>query len=611
MSIVNNNSIKNTLRRTKNNKRLTNIQSSSSLLLSSKIFNKNSNILYDDIVNSLYDDVMATLELYLITDYKFESNKHNRILLYIYSIVKFIFNDKSDDNNNNNNKFTNKNSNNIIITKKLKYIKQFICYLIMSALNIKLSIENLTFNKDKNIYFINYHGIPTNNIKIVNPEVILVILTPLNYLSFNIRVKTQNILSDLQQPNFYTEFLTNPECYKKENLYHYMTNAIIIYPGQPYMDIELSFDEHITGIDNIMGIYSSPKFIVNRNITSTTISKILKNLTSGICFVSCCNSLDYNKSLNTMKQKKIDIMQYRLYYLLKHLNRKVFSAHECVNITTLITPNKFQQMYGDIRKSRAYKPFMFTYPNYLLKKNYSNQNRSLGTTVDLLIRLFTIKLINLLNSYTDYKKSVDTLFQEIHAIIINLNDTGLYLQTINTFLNDIITSNENFDKINSVINLNLFLSYIVYYVCKKSIGYENLTCHKYIRILLLSGLKIDDTMFINILIACRFSHFETYIELIYVYNTTITKIPYTIIKTFFFTQLKEFVFNPLQIFEFDYDTNLSKYDNNSFLNTQNGLRSITYSNKVTSPKYNPDIYNIDIIEQLNVYLSTRRLIIKP
>lgn len=254
--------------------------------------------------------------------FKLEQNPKERAQNYITSIISNI--NKSENSNN-----SNKSSNN----EKFKS-KQFIDYLLYMAYNFKQKYMNPTFHQDFTL--LGFHGSEPKKFSKLPNNCTLVFLSPINYALCAKKQISLNIISRLKDSKWQSEFKSNPLCFGKSQLEHFLSQSMVYLPGQYFPDLELYMDDNDKiKFNNMFGEYTFfddgtySKIVPDLLPLKMLLSLYIKehNL-KGFIFIESCRSA------------RIDItLFYRYEHLIRILNKSVWfynspsSYDECEQIT--------------------------------------------------------------------------------------------------------------------------------------------------------------------------------------------------------------------------------------------------------------------------------------
>jgi len=194
--------------------------------------------------------------------------------------------------------------NKLLSKPTLDDYNQFIKDMLNKSLTVKMN--NNTISKKINAIIYNGNPLVNNNVHVVPEGCILVILTPIGRYGIQITDLYEQLINNLNNSK-YNNFMSNPVCYKRNELHGIYSDASIYFPGQYYTDISLKSEtEPENNMYNYWGFYkvelnqSIPKNQSmhairakrDSSIDKTTLSKLIKEQDmKGIIFVHCCRSI--------------------------------------------------------------------------------------------------------------------------------------------------------------------------------------------------------------------------------------------------------------------------------------------------------------------------------
>jgi hypothetical protein len=213
---------------------------------------------------------------------------------------------------------------------------------IKNMLNKSLTVKNDKNTIARQINAVIYNGNPLvrNNIEIVPEGCIIVVLTPIGRYGIQITDLYKNLIKNLNKKE-YDNFMSNPMCYKRNELHGIYSDASIYFPGQYYTDISLIYEDesennmyHYWGfykVDLNKDIHKQPlQGQIHRDVSmeKTTLSRLIKeHELKGVIFVHCCRSiiLDHARYKDD-EYLQHTVMMKRYETFIKTLNKCVFIA---------------------------------------------------------------------------------------------------------------------------------------------------------------------------------------------------------------------------------------------------------------------------------------------
>lgn len=378
--------------------------------------------------------------------------------------------------NNNINNTTNNRYKKFVITTngveedKLKY---YAIKIIKKILKVKENILKNPIPIFKNMSLISTHGKCTTNFFKIPDNLMICILTPLNRIATYSQDFIDEILGNLELPDFNNNFLSNPSCYLRNIGNSFLEFAKTFYPGQMCNDLQLSI------VPAEMRNYHS-YFKINTSINpfaslpgddnidatgsnSTTLSEFIKyKKISGILFVTCCRSCDLSVEL-IEETNKIYILETFTNILNKTIDNPEDSKYYGCNLLLKYTKH-IAKYYKKSRNSNT-NLFKELVPHKKIGENIKTRlnsnprirNKSLSPKPN---KIHNIIQLILLSDSTDKQK-----YENIDKLIykqLNLNiKQGLEESELNSLLEIFKKSLEGLND-NNEMAINYFWSCIFY-----------------------------------------------------------------------------------------------------------------------------------------------------
>jgi hypothetical protein len=431
-------------------------------------------------------------------------------LLYISNLYQTEeeSNNKTNRTQKNNNKSANANKskqNNKNTTFELKYNNYIqliseIYETTQDSLFRKLYDTTITYrglvdeinDTVKDFYYVNTHGsfIRDMKPKLIPEKTVLIFLTPVNRYGIACNLSELSSIKDNLKDNRlfiqknlpcldkFSNNTNNKVNTRYVNNYHKMfKNAIILYSGQYYYDLELSFTKadnvtnmninYFTGdsvsqdlikIENYDDILSN---IVDRNFIEDKYNNhSFHNSNNGIRYIiiNCCRNIDVNTGLNEAFGKNIYIYEnFMFYYNLIMANcnsitiNPFFPDIQFASYAGYFSQNISEEIWERYRFALAGNFYKYIYKPEIIE-NIKNLFLPLLPEIDIAKLSYSISLLVLEYNDNQIKINTDDMFDFLNS---NYKDKYPFLEYVNCM--DI-----NFLELKKIINaLNDTLSEII------------------------------------------------------------------------------------------------------------------------------------------------------
>lgn len=359
----------------------------------------------------------------------------------------------------------------------------FLLELIKNILEAKQHII-----KNPSLYKFNLlfaHGKPIFESFIVPQNLLICVITPLNYmLDFNIN-SFNNLLENFKNPIENKKFLDNPSCYigSNINVNRILQHKTLYYSGQRCPNIELAiFNIDNDFAKNTCGYYShddiqkvdtnivdityprqrsqliGTELIINTKMNpptkmiKTTLNMYVDNI-KGVLFVLCCRTvdteiIDNNIPYPNMPSKKISFL-YQINILHKYLNKtidniKTENYNDCYAYTN---EYMYEHQINLIKNNKIIKNDIF----YKQRSSPLNHNKFMHAK-------FIKTLLNLSNKINRSQKSLDIFDFKLYFKSLFIDEK--HIQNLKRKIDNILSQNINSGKLykifNSIFKFNLY-----------------------------------------------------------------------------------------------------------------------------------------------------------
>ena len=547
-----------------------------------RLFRKKTNIIKNASEIKINDDNFVRLyQLFtkryqdsLFIDYKLEPDKVKRAELYIKSIIKLIYNEKSNGQST---------------------LETFMKYLISTAYNFKSRISDSSFPREYNL--VSYHGEIRKDLKKVPANCVLVFLSPFNTL---LTQGNEDIINLLKSRQWTDEYYKNPLCYGKNTLNFLFTNSEIYLPGQYYPNMDLSMEENDKILfANTMGIYQSKNEYLQKveklhdNYFESTLSDIIdKYKFEGFVFIQSCRTAD--RLLRRSDTLTTDF--YRLTHLMRILNKSIWFEDD---------NNAYEKCDEILKMPKGIKTRNYCKINKLvvtdeqtlkkLENVRKNANYSLSTRCSNLQRVgFSQNLIKILNTLDQ-----DNLASTYEAIASELrtyetNKLALLKFNINNALKSVGKAKDYIKYLKKIIDIDILLSFFIYWqILLDNNEFEDFIDLRlleigYISQLFFGGCKLTTSLLEKLLGFLQNKAYSQYIE-IFLQNNEITNIPLELLSWEYF----EIIHVEIK----GNDLSFEIVDSSKYLDKTN----------IDDKKKLPKELNINVYETLKKYYALKKL----
>jgi hypothetical protein len=410
-------------------------------------------------LDKLFDKFIQRYQESLFVDYDIEPDAAKRAELYTQNIISYFYKFHNDKN----------------IASK-----QFIKLMAKGCLDYKKSLfSSNTKQAEIPFNFIFYHGYISNKLKVVPDNCILVFLAPTNrslVVYGNILTRINIMMNLLKSKQWREQFSKNPLCFGRKNLNYLLSNAVILFAGQYYFDVDLQYDFDNSFFNN-MGIYKSTNStnnyhrIYENNLESQLSTEIKKNKLEGIIIVQSCRTF----SNITRKHETIPKIIYLYEHLIQILNKSIWFEDNDAEYKNCDKISKIKFIGRSFEKDETKEKQIIVNNSSFVKTAFNkrkNANKSISFSVNILARLgLTPDLINqLTNVDLDNIGSTYTKMAEIIRTY-NLDLRKQIGDNLRQIFNGILTYDFNakmltasFSKYtpDGIFYLNLILSFLFY-----------------------------------------------------------------------------------------------------------------------------------------------------